>query len=172
MRPPWTLPLALVLLAGCSGSAEPAAAPSPTPAATAPAVQAQPTCPATPSTLNWPEPVPADLPVPPTATGTEVQKRDGGVTVVTFTTAISLRQSVLFLIEQMPEAGYTLARGDAENIEADAPFIKGDVRGVMRMLAVGPCRTDWLMALSTGASAGGGTPLLPPRPGASPLPFG
>jgi hypothetical protein len=92
-----------------------------------------------------------------------------------FTTPISLRESVLFVVEAMPAAGYTLARGDAENTEADAPFVKGDLRGVLRMIAVEPCRTDWLMALSTGVPSGapgGGSPLLPPRADASPLPFG
>jgi hypothetical protein len=45
----------------------------------------------------------------------------------------------------------------------------------MRLIAVEPCRTDWLMAVTTGKPAdapAGGSPLLPPRPGASPLPFG
>jgi hypothetical protein len=119
--------------------------------------------------------VPRDLPEPPGATLTDVQKRTDGLTVVMFTTPRSIRDAVLFLIEQMPKAGYTLARGDAENTEADAPFVKGDLRGVMRMIAVEPCRTDWLMAVTTAKAAGapgGGTPLLPPRPGASPLPFG
>ncbi len=134
-----------------------------------------PSCAPAAADLAWPAPVPQDLPVPPAATLTEVQKRTDGLTVVTFSTAISLRESVLFLIEKMPEAGYTLARGDAENTEADAPFVKGDLRGVMRMIAVEPCRTDWLMALAKGkpgAVQGGGTPLLPPKAGASPLPFG
>lgn len=170
MRGLRTLPLCLALLAGCSSSAEPAAAP------TSPAVAETPEAPAAcapkASSLQWPAPVPDDLPVPPSATLTEVQKRTDGLTVVTFSTAISIRESVLFLIEQMPKAGYTLARGDAENTEADAPFVKGELRGVMRMIAVEPCRTDWLMALSKGAPAAGGSPLLPPRPNASPLPFG
>ena len=117
--------------------------------------------------------------MPPGATLTDVEDRTDGLTVVKFTTPISIRQGVLFLIEQMPGAGYTLARGDAENTEADAPFVKGDLRGVMRMIAVQPCRTDWLMAIARaapggapGGAPGAGPPLLPPRPGASPLPFG
>jgi hypothetical protein len=167
-----------VLLAGCSGSAEPRAGGTPSPTATQPAVATAPTCPPAPggSDFAWPAQVPDDLPTPPSATLTKVEPRTDGLVVVTFTTAISIRQSVLFLIEQMPKAGYTLARGDAENTEADAPFVKGDLRGVMRMIAVEPCRTDWLMAVTTGKPAagapGGGNPLLPPRPDASPLPFG
>lgn len=173
MRRLCTLPLCLALLAGCSGSAEPTAAPATAaPAATEQAPPAEPTCAAEPSGLAWPDPVPDDLPVPPTAALTDVQERTDGLTVVTFSTAISIRQSVLFLIEQMPKAGYTLARGDAENTEADVPFVKDGLKGVMRMIAVEPCRTDWLMAITSGAPAGGGSPLLPPRADASPLPFG
>lgn len=159
------------LLAGCSASSTPATATA-TPTPRASSLFAQPAgCPVddTPVTA-WPDAVPADLPQPPTTTVTGVEERDDGLTVVRFTTATSIRQSVLFLVEQMPAAGYTLARGDAENTEADAPFVKGGLRGVMRMIAVEDCRTDWLMALTRGAP--GGNPLLPARPSASPLPFG
>lgn len=166
----------LVLATGCGSSGDPgAAAISPSPSAAAVAQAAQ-ECPPAPETdFSWPEQVPNDLPVPPGARLTDVQERTDGLTVVMFTTPRSIRDGVLFLIEQMPAAGYTLARGDAENSEADAPFVKGDLRGVMRLIAVEECRTDWLMAITTGAPAGapgGGTPLLPPRPDASPLPFG
>ena len=164
-------------IAGCGGSGEPQAAPTsaaPTPSSVL--AQAPPACPSPPSTdFSWPEQVPDDLPVPPGASLTEVEKRNDGLTVVMFSTPTSIRQAVLFLIEQMPAAGYTLARGDAENTEADAPFVKGDLRGVMRMIAVEQCRTDWLMAITRGTPVGApgpGSPLLPPRPGASPLPFG
>ena len=167
----------LALLTGCSGGGtQPQAAATTAPATGAPAVQAAPTCaPAAATDFRWPKQVPADLPEPPGATLVDVQERQDGLFVVTFSTATSIRQSVLFLIEQLPKAGYTLARGDAENTEADAPFVKGDLRGVMRMIAVEECRTDWLMAITTGTAPGapgGGSPLLPPRAGASPLPFG
>ena len=168
--------LALLALTACSSSGQPSAAASPSASATPPAAQAAPTCGPTPPTeLDWPADVPSDLPKPPGATLTDVQERTDGLTVVMFTTPTSIRESVLFLIEALPAAGYTLARGDAENTEADAPFVKGELRGVMRMIAVEACRTDWLMAITTSAPAGvpgGGTPLLPPRPNASPLPFG
>lgn len=172
MLHPRNLLLALVvLLAGCSSGAATEAAPA-GPSAGPPTAAAAPSCAPKPAGFAWPKQVPKDLPTPPSATLTEVQKRTDGLTVVTFSTATSIRQAVLFLIEEMPKAGYTLARGDAENTEADAPFVKGDLRGVMRMIAVEPCRTDWLMAITTGAPAGGGSPLLPARPNASPLPFG
>ena len=164
----------LLALTACSSGSE-QAAPAASPSASAPVAQAAPTCGPAPATaLTWPKEVPSDLPKPPGATLTEVQKRTDGLTVVMFTTPISIRESVLFLIEALPAAGYTLARGDAENTEADAPFVKGGLRGVMRMIAVEPCRTDWLMAITTGTTGapGGGSPLLPPRPNASPLPFG
>ena len=164
--------VALALLTGCGGAQEPAAAPSPSVPAVAQTAPAA--CPTPPSAeLTWPDAVPSDLPVPPGAALTDVEDRTDGLTVVKFTTPISIRDGVLFLIEQMPAAGYTLARGDAENTEADAPFVKGELRGVMRMIAVERCRTDWLMALATSTpGVQSGTPLLPPRPNASPLPFG
>lgn len=167
---------ACLTITACSGSGEPEAAPTAPPTPSSVLAQAPPSCASPPPTdFSWPEQVPDDLPVPPGAALTEVEERTDGLTVVTFSTPTSIRQAVLFLIEQMPAAGYTLARGDAENTEADAPFVKGDLRGVMRMIAVEQCRTDWLMAITRGAPAGapgGGSPLLPPRPGASPLPFG
>lgn len=175
-RPLLTALVAAALLTSCSDSEAPAAQGAPSPTRTPPAAAAQPTCAPAPSTdFSWPEQVPADLPEPPGAELTEVQKRTDGLTVVLFSTPTSIRDAVLFLIEELPAAGYTLARGDAESTEADAPFVKGDLRGVMRMIAVEQCRTDWLMAITKArpdGAPGGGTPLLPPRPNASPLPFG
>ena len=166
--------LAVAALTGCSGSGDPAATASPTPTRAAVASPAACASPAA-SDLDWPATVPADLPKPPGASSAQVESRTDGLTVVKFTTPISIRESVLFVIDAMPAAGYTLARGDAENTEADAPFVKGDLRGVLRMIAVQECRTDWLMALARatpGGAPGGGAPLLPARPNASPLPFG
>ena len=168
----------LALLTGCSSSGSTAAdpaAPAASPRASslfAPAPTGCPTPP--PAEPSWPGGVPVDLPHPPGTSVTEVEDRTDGLTVVQFTTPISLRDSILFVVDALPEAGYTLARGDAESTEADAPFVKGDLRGVMRMIAVEPCRTDWLLALAEGAPAtsGTGSPLLPTRPDASPLPFG
>ena len=166
--------LALVALTGCSDSGDPTATTSPAPTRTAATPPSA--CPAPAGTeLDWPAAVPADLPKPPGASEAQVESRTDGLTVVKFTTPISIRESVLFVIDAMPKAGYTLARGDAENTEADAPFVKGDLRGVLRMIAVQECRTDWLMALARatpGGAPGGGAPLLPGRPNASPLPFG
>ena len=58
--------------------------------------------------------------------------------------------------------------------EADAPFGKGDVRGLWKMLARDTCATDWLVAVAK-VTPNGGSPLLPrtsPGPSSSPLPFG
>lgn len=172
------LAAALLLAAGCASSQEPAAGPAPTPSATsAPgAGSASPgACPAAdPTDFAWPEGVPDDLPTPPTAVLGEVTSEPGGLTLVRFSTSQSIRDGVVFLVNELPPAGYTLARGDAEASEADAPFVKGDVRGVMRIIATGQCQTDWLLALAApgGGASSGGSPLLPPAPDASPLPFG
>lgn len=171
------IPAALAL-SGCSSEAigPSVAAPGTTARPTAPTLPtapALPTCaPAAAASLTWPVGVPADLPKPPGANGAKEQSRKDGLTVVTFSTATSLREGVQFLVKALPAAGYTVGRGDAETTEADVPFVKDGLRGVLRMVAVEQCRTDWLLAVTSGAATTGGSPLLPSRPSASPLPFG
>ena len=175
------LALGVLLLAGCGGEdpaprAQPAAAASASPTAVAtPPVPVEPTCDAAPTDASWPAGVPSDLPVPPTAEIGTVQKSPDGLTLVRFTTSQSVRQGVVFLATALQPAGYTLGRGDAEAIEADVPFSKGDLRGLLKMIAEAPCRTQWILALQTEPAASATTaPLLPPVTGASPspLPFG
>lgn len=175
MRPLSHVLATAALLSACQGSqtgasspptlAAPAsAAPRPTPAA----------CPAVARTaLKWPAAVPADVPKPPAAVLGEVKTAAGGLTLVRFTTASSLQESVLFVVKEVQKAGYTLGRGDAEPSEADAPFGRGDVRGIYRMIVRDTCSTDWLLAV-TRASTQGNSPLLPRLSTASPtpLPFG
>jgi hypothetical protein len=96
------------------------------------------------------------------------------VTIVRLSSTLSLQQSVLFVIRNVQKAGFTLGRGDAEPAEADAPFGKGDVRGLYKMYSRDTCRTDWLIAVAT-VRFGQGNPVLPrtsPGPSSSPLPFG
>ena len=91
-----------------------------------------------------------------------------------FSTPTSLRDSVLFVVRKLPKAGYVLGRGDAEATEADAPFVHGGTRGLVRMLGTAPCSTLWLLA-TVDSTATSSSPLLTPHtPTASPspLPFG
>lgn len=97
-----------------------------------------------------------------------------GVDLLRFTTAMSLRDAVIFLLKHYPAAGYVLGRGDAEINEADAPFIRGTVHGTTRLSRIGPCTTTWLVATVTqpGAVLGNVPQLAPHTASASPLPFG
>ncbi len=181
MKQLWSIALAGgLLLTGCGGGKGTAVAPQGagelpvgTPTAT-PSVAA---CPVVNRPrFAWPSPLLADLPQPPGATYTSTTTQ-GQLTVVRFTTARSLRDSVLFVVHALPAGGYALGRGDAEPAEADAPFVKGDVRGVMKMLVIGPCTTQWLVAATRAPLPGRGSPLLPtpthpPGSTPTPLPFG
>lgn len=161
-----------LLVSGCGGSSTPAAAPQPTSAVTTPA--ACPT-PADAKPTDWPALVPADLPKPPYATIDDAQTAPDGVRIVKFTTRQSLREAVLFVVQELPKAGYVLGRGDAEAVEADAPFVHDNIRGLLRMIMTGECRTQWLLATVDTAAASSGSPLLPahtPSGSPSPLPFG
>lgn len=165
-------------LTACNGHSTPSAAPAATQS-----VYTPPPCP-TPSVKpkppKWPVSLPADIPKPADAT---ILKQDGvtttpdGVHIVRYLTPSSLRDSVIFIVQKYPKAGYVLGRGDAEATEADAPFIHGQIRGVTRISSIDNCQTLWLTAtvnVNSVAGGSGGTPLLPPHatPSPSPLPFG
>jgi hypothetical protein len=143
-----------------------------------PSLQPQPT--ASPCTLPrtkpfaWPTEVPKDLPQPPSAVFASTQRTPEGLTIVRFSTSQSLQQAVVFVITEVQKAGFTLGRGDAEPAEADAPFGRGDLRGVYKILAQAPCRSEWLVAV-TRTKTMSTSPLLPTPshgPSSSPLPFG
>ena len=163
----------LVLLSGCGGGSKDAGGPS-----ASPTFQPQPTqspCPkVVKKAFSWPTEVPKDLPQPPAATYQGTTKTPEGLTIVRFSTALSLQDAVLFVVREVQKAGFTLGRGDAEPAEADAPFGRGDLRGVYKMISVQECRTDWLVAV-TRTRPNGTSPLLPSAsrgPSSKPLPFG
>lgn len=165
--------LALLLVASCtqdpSSTATPKLTFSPVPR---PTVAPCPTV--TIARFAWPAGVPADLPQPPAATFQTTTTTADGIRLVRFTTKSSLQQSVLFVLREVQKAGYTLARGDAEPAEADAPFGKGDLRGVYKMFVRDQCTTEWLVAVAH-TRPNGGSPILPTAsrgPSSSPLPFG
>jgi hypothetical protein len=161
-------------LTGCTGGSKPQAAPAPTQSLYTP-----PPCPApakaTPT--QWPAFLPGDLPKPLNAAIMKngVSTTSDGVHIVRFTTPTSLRESVLFIVQKYPKAGYTLGRGDAEATEADAPFVHGEIRGVTRISQLAQCQTLWLTATVNVNNNLGQTPILPsrtPSSSPSPLPFG
>jgi hypothetical protein len=118
--------------------------------------------------------VPKELPKPPGTSYVSTATTADKVTIVRLTSTLSLQQSVLFVLRNTQKAGFTLGRGDAEPAEADAPFGKGNVRGVYKMVTRDTCSTDWLVAVAT-VRFGQGSPVLPrtsPGPSSSPLPFG
>lgn len=161
----------LLLVAACGGSkdggtsAVPSLQPGPT-VSPCPDLKKAP--------FPWPKEVPADLPQPPAATYESATRTPEGLTIVRFSTAHSLQESVLFVVREVQKAGFQLGRGDAEPSEADAPFGRGNLRGVYKMLAHADCRTDWLVAV-TRTQPTGTSPLLPTPsrgPSSQPLPFG
>lgn len=162
--------LAVLAVSGCSRarvpavpSASPAALPAPSP------------CPrAAHPGQRWPADIPADFPRPPGAVITRSFRTQSGLRVVEFTTPMSLRDGVLFLIRALPAAGYVIGRGDAEATEADAPFAKGTVHGALRLTITSPCSTSWILAVAE-VQPNGVSPLLPshhPRSSPSSLPLG
>jgi hypothetical protein len=165
------LGVCLLALTGCS-SKDNKAAPSPAPSYVAPSPSPLPTCaPTKPTTYTWPKQIPQDLPRLPGAVIESSKTTSDGLFIVLFSTKTSLRDGVLFIVRKLPAAGFQLGRGDAEQTEADAPFNKGDLRGVLRGAAIGICETKWVLAVARTTRT---SPLLPAHtgPSPSPLPFG
>ncbi|MCU1602117.1 MAG: hypothetical protein JWO22_2826 [Frankiales bacterium] len=165
----------LVLASACSGSGTPSAAESPQPTLTVPPPPSPAACASKPGkAYRWPAGIPADLPMPPGSSYVSSSTSADRVTIVRLTSTLSLQQSVLFVLKEVNKAGYTLGRGDAEPAEADAPFGKGDLRGIYKMVGRDLCVTDWLVAAAK-VSFGNNSPVLPTAsrgPSSSPLPFG
>src|SRR3954447_25559532 len=163
-------------VAGCNGSSS-SAAPSPRPVVTSACPSATPTSPPASAAMSkLLRNVPFGLPMPENITPADTSTTSDGIQVVKFTTPSSLRDAVIFMVQRYPKAGYVVGRGDAEATEADAPFIKGSVRGLTRVASLQTCQTLWLIASVPTKGGGGGTsPLLSPHPTSSQtssLPFG
>ena len=173
----WALAAVGVTLAGCSGgrSVGSNGIPiTPTGTSAASAVALGPTCPKPGApAADWPGAVPDSLPKPP---GSQISATRvvGPATYISFTTPTSLRESTLYLVSALHDAGYTVARGDAEATEADAPFVSPAVVGAIRLTLTSTCVTTWTLAVEPRQSTTGAPTLIPYHPGAkaSPLPFG
>jgi hypothetical protein len=156
--------------AGCAGSTGPAAGAPPAPTIT----QQAPQCPVTPAPPGrWPHYLPADIPRPAVYHFEQSTVDTQGIRTTRFTTTSSLRDAVLFVVQRFPRAGYVLGRGDAEATEADAPFVHGPARGLLRLVAIQNCMTLWLLYTVDQSSGSGPTlPTFTPSASPSPLPFG
>jgi hypothetical protein len=161
--------LAVVLSAAACSDGKPDAQPTPQPSRSVVTVSPCPVPSLRPAL--WPPDVPADLPKPEGAVIEKVERAPNNVTVIRFSTPTSLSEGVIHVVKQFPRQGYQIGRGDAEVSEADAPFQKGNLRGLVRLLAQQQCKTLWLLAIGTG----GDVPFAPgysPPASSSPLPFG
>lgn len=153
------LALAAAALTAC-GSSKAAAPSAAAPAATTAACPSVSTPP-----VRWPGIVPSDLPKPAGAVLTS-ESVQNNVVYLRFTTSTSLREGLLFMLQQLPKAGYTLGRGDSEATEADLPFSNAAIIGALRLTVDGPCATSWILAVSRHTSTGVTEPdqLIPHTP--------
>ena len=172
MRAGSTVVLAMACAASvtaCGSSSAPSRTAVPTPT---------PTCPTTTTApVSWPRIVPTDLPKPPTAVMTGEQAQNN-VVYLRFTTSTSLRDGLLFVLRELPKAGYTVGRGDAEVTEADVPFTGPTILAAMRLTSNGRCSTSWTLAVARRSAPTANVlqpnALIPHTTpaSASPLPFG
>jgi hypothetical protein len=62
---------------------------------------------------------------------------------------LSIKNSIDFMLNEVPKAGYTLGRGDSEPGEAEVTFSGYGWRGGFRASAVNQCEgvTEWLVVV-------------------------
>lgn len=135
------------VLTGCSDGDSTASPAQPPAAADA---ESTADCPApTGAGDEFPAGLPADFPVdfPPPAGARDAVADDSDPAVVSarFPSPTSLRDSVSFVVDQLPANGFEITGGDREPHEADVVFAKGDLRGQLRIARVDDCTTFWLV---------------------------
>ncbi len=156
----------------CTGGGK-SALPTPSASHAAPPRPSASPCPPVPATRPaWPSDVPADLPLPESAKITKNERTTGNLRVLHFDVPWSLHESVVHVVNRFPPAGYVVGRGDAEPTEADAPFHRDDIRGLVRIFLTGTCKTLWLLAVGRSDTSIPYNSSHSPRPSASSLPFG
>jgi hypothetical protein len=164
----------VLALTACTGEVrDPGTPPPRTSSVATPTIEACPSATTSPKE-NWPKDVPSVVPRP---AGLEVQRVDtsqGNVTQVRAIVPMSVREGLQWIVRELPKAGFTLGRGDAEATEVDAPFVRGDaLRGLVRVFLVpgNQCQTLWLYAVVRNTNAPYELGYTPP-PSSTPLPFG
>lgn len=88
---------------------------------------------------------PADFPAPPGAGDAVADDADPAVVAVRFPSSAPLRESVQFVLDRLPAAGFQITGGDQEPHEADVVFAQGALRGQLRIARVDDCTTFWLV---------------------------
>lgn len=138
-------------LAGCAtGEAAPAPAAAPTKAGPPSPSPSGPECPPAAAgsdsfPAGLPADFPADFPAPAGAVDSVADDADPAVVAVRFPSTMSLSESVPFVLEQLPAAGFEIVGGDQEPHEADVVFARDELRGQMRIARVDDCTTFWLV---------------------------
>ncbi|MBC9731087.1 hypothetical protein [Streptomyces sp. TRM68367] len=128
--------LALAAVAACSATTGSAA---PHPTATAKDADAAPGgCPTAPS-LPLPTDFPADLPVPEGAVVTSVEHRTGDRLVVATVVRDDFDVTLSFLQQRLPQAGYALKEGEAEQNDAESNFASPTVQGRWTLRKMSDC---------------------------------
>ena len=126
---------------GTAGSSE-----RPTAAASAAAESTTVSCPPAQGADSWPKQAPAKLPVPDGLKVESVQQKPN--IVIRFTVPDDFHNTVRYLLDALPKAGFTLGTGDSEAEEADIPFSVGDVHASIKVNDVGTCMTGGLLAVT------------------------
>lgn len=153
-----TVLLCAAAVTACSSGGSATDVATPTPSASPSASGAA--CPEPPTgsdafPTGLPPDFPSAFPPPPGAVDAVADAADPSVVAVRFPSPASLAESVEFVLEQLPAAGFQITGGDQEPHEADVVFAFDDGRqGKLRIARVDDCTTFWLVQVVRPAAPG------------------
>jgi len=132
---PLLLVAALLALAGCGGGSDDESAAG---GETVAAATTLPECAGAGAPSALPDAFPPDLRLPPGSIVREA--RDDGTTInVEALVPGDIRSGAEFLLDRLPQAGYELGEGDAEEHEAESHFSGNGFDGFFKLNTIGDC---------------------------------
>lgn len=96
--------------------------------------------------VDRPASVPSNL-LPPGTTLTSRMSLPGSKMLVTGVIPFDFRTAVQFFVIKLPDAGYRLGKGDAEQGEAEAVFVGEGISGKWKVNRIGNCPDAVTLAL-------------------------
>jgi hypothetical protein len=91
---------------------------------------------------------PRSLPLPEGTVLTRHHRTSDGFIVVEGLEPLELHDAALFLLREIPKAGYRLARGETEGDEAETEFFGRGVSGHIRLHALPACEAATKLAIA------------------------
>ncbi len=141
-----------MVLAGCGGSAAPAAAVGSAGSSTSAAqtAAALPACAYAGAAIPMPEGFPAAFPLPSGTVINHQEARSGGRIIIGGVVPLDVKEIAIFLERELPQAGFTPSLGESEPGEAESAFEGNGIRGRWKANSIDGCPNTSTLGIVVG----------------------